>query len=114
MTDKEETLMYAEVDDILNYLGEDYIKKVPEDILRVIRVFKDKNYVSKTKDSVLRLNQMGFSEDTRCFIAMLNIQFWIDDEDEKQRLIEHYKDNERIYQEEMHAFMDMLNNNFIN
>lgn len=113
MTDKEQALMYAEVDDILNYLGEEYINKVPEDLLRVIHIFKDKNYVSKTKDSVLRLNQMGFSEDTRCFIAMLNLQFWIDDEEEKQRLIEHYKENERIYQEEFSIFMDTLNNNYI-
>ncbi|MCD8028683.1 MAG: hypothetical protein LUF02_08505 [Erysipelotrichaceae bacterium] len=84
MTDKERALMCAEVDEFLDYLGEAYISKIPENILRDIRIFKQKNYQKKIKGHIKDYNDLGFSYYTLVFISYLNVEYWVEDEAKKK------------------------------
>ncbi len=114
MTDKERALMYAEVDAFLNYLGDQYINKIPEHILREIRIHKDKNYNKKIDSTITNYEDLGFSHHTLVFISYLNLEYWVKDENEKQELQETYEANTEKFQEEFDDAIDRLNQKYIN
>lgn len=114
MNDKERALMYAEVDEFLNYLGDAYINKIPEDTLRNIRIFKDKHYVKKIKGDVTNYEDIGFSYYTLAFISYLNVEFWVEDEDKKKELWDAYEANTKRDEQTFEDAMDRLNHKYIN
>lgn len=95
-----EEIYYAEVYYILNYLGTEYIQKLPQKLRDVIDNTRDKNYqfnFDKTKP----LSSQNFKQETRDFIAALNLIYWEKDEEKKQKLMQKYKKNDIIYQKEL-------------
>ena len=86
-----EEIMYTEIYEILQLLGNTYINKLPKDLYKVICNFKNNQYNVKfdlTKD----ISQQVIS-DTIDFFAYLNMMYWVD-KNEKARLYEIYKNND--------------------
>ncbi len=114
MTDKERALMCAEVDEFLDYLGDAYISKIPEHVLRNIRIFKQKNYQKKIIGNVKNYNDLGFSYYTLVLISYLNVEYWVEDEEKKKELWDAYHANTIKQQEEFEEAMNWLNHQYIN
>lgn len=87
---------YSEVDEFIELL-EDYEKiQIPEKIREFFKKEKDPNYYKGINPNIPIKNQ-GLKEESLAILALLNLQYWCDDEDEKKRLESIYSENEDKY-----------------
>lgn len=89
---------YTEVYEFLGLLDETIRNKVPTYIMTLFEEEKDNDYTKKI-DADIPIKEQGLKEETLALIAMLNLRYWCEDEQEKQRLIGVYKENEQRLQE---------------
>ena len=89
---------YSEVDEFLGLISNEHRNKIPKKLREFFREEKDTNYIKGINPNVPIKNQK-LKEETLGIIALLNLQYWCEDENEKQRLKEVYAKNEKIYQE---------------
>jgi len=89
---------YSEIDEFLGLLSEEQINKIPKKLREFFREEKDENYIKGINPKEPIKNQ-NLKEETLGIIALLNLQYWCEDENEKQRLKEVYAKNEKVYQE---------------
>ena len=90
---------YAEVYVILKFLGSEYTKKIPESLMNVIEKTRDKDSTFKLDDNK-PLYEQNVCQETKDFIAALNLLYWEKDNERKTKLLQHYKKNDIIYEEE--------------
>lgn len=90
-------MAYSEVDEFIELLPEDIKQKIPQNLRRIFKEEKDKNYVKKIDQNV-PIKEQNLLEETLAIIAMLNLDYICEDEDEKERLREVYENNEKKYQ----------------
>lgn len=97
---------YAEVDNFIECLDSYDKNKVPDDIREYFKREKSKNY-----DKMIDVNQpiknQNLMDETLAIIAMLNLKYWCDDEEEKKRLIDIYLENERKIRDELKEKYDI-------
>jgi hypothetical protein len=97
---------YAEVDNFIECLDSYDKNKVPDDIREYFKREKSKNY-----DKMIDVNQpiknQNLMDETLAIIAMLNLKYWCDDEEEKKRLINIYLENERKIHDELKEKYDI-------
>ena len=72
----------VEVDEVLSYLSEENISKIPEEIRNLIKVNKDKDYVWKF-DETKKLKDQGLSRDTIIILSYLNMEYLLNEEQKK-------------------------------
>lgn len=82
---------YAEVYEIINWLGEEYINKLPKKILRLIKDEKKFGYKPEIDFSKSLTNQVR--QETKDLIAYFEYKYWLEDEKQKQDLKETLKKN---------------------
>ena len=73
---------FVEVDEILNYLSEEDLMKIPKEIRKVIRDNKDLNYCWKYDESK-ELKDQDVSRDTIAFLTYLNMKYLLNEEQKK-------------------------------
>lgn len=100
MVTANEGIYYAEIYYILNYLGNEYIQKLPKKLRDVIDNTRDKEY-KVSYDKTKPLSSQNFKQETKDFIAAMNLIYWEKDEEKKQKLMQKYKENDIIYQKEL-------------
>ena len=87
---------YSEVDEFIELL-DDYEKyQIPDKLIEFFKREKDDKYYKGINPNIPVKNQ-GLMEETLAIIALLNLQYWCDDEDEKERLKKVYAENEEKY-----------------
>ena len=84
---------YAEIDIILNLMDTKYISKIPQQLRNMFKTEKAPNY-SKDISLIIPLDIQGVSQETLNILAVLNYNYWCEDENEKQALIRQYYDNQ--------------------
>lgn len=89
---------YTEIDNFIELLDEYNRNKIPKKLREFFKKEKDNNYI-KIIDSNIPIQEQNLKEETLALIAMLNLQYWCEDEEEKQRLKKVYSENERKYQD---------------
>lgn len=97
-------MAYAEVGKILDILGENYKKKVPTK-LRELFYKEDNPDVDINPNNI---NDKKISRKALIILSILNLKYWEDDPQKKQRLKIVYLENEVLYREKF------KNNNWIN
>ena len=97
---------YSEVYAFMNTIGQEYINKVPKRIYEKIRNNRDKSYnpiynknQTMTKDSI--------SKEALSLIAGLNLQYWCENEKEKEKLKQCYKANQ-LKEQEMYSYNNLF------
>jgi len=90
---------YTEVFEVLNLLGNEYIQKIPTKLYNHIDNNRDKKSIIEYNINKNILEQ-DIGEDARDMIAYLNLQYWCT-EDEKQKLLKKYKENDDLYEEKL-------------
>ena len=91
---------YAEICEVLQYMPDEYVKKIPEKIIKLFQSEKLKNYdVNINKSNPLDKNYL--SKETRVILAMLNYQYWCPNAKVKSDLNKLYNSNNEKYQKEI-------------
>lgn len=88
---------YSEVAEFLSLLSDEQRNKIPEKLREFFKREKDKEYVKNINTSI-PIKDQKLKEETLAIIALLNIQYWCKDEEEKKRLQAIYAQNEQEYQ----------------
>lgn len=91
---------YTEIDNFIELLDEYNKNKIPQKLREYFKKEKDGEYIKNINPNQ-PIKEQNLKEETLALIAMLNLQYWCEDENEKQRLKEIYAENERKYQEEL-------------
>ena len=88
----------VEVDEILNYLTEEELQKIPKDVRKVIKENKDKEYIWKYDESK-ELKDQGICRDTIVILSYLNMEYLLDEE-QKELMKQIHELNERKTEQE--------------
>lgn len=91
---------YTEIDNFIELLDEYNRNKVPKKLRDYFKKEKDDTY-TKTINPNIPIKEQSLKEETLALIAALNLQYWCEDEEEKQRLKKIYSDNEIIHQQKL-------------
>ena len=91
---------YAEICEVLQYMPDEYVKKIPKKIIKLFQSEKLENYdVNINKSNPLDKNYL--SRETMVIIAMLNYQYWCPNQKVKNDLNKIYNSNNEKYQKEI-------------
>lgn len=88
---------YSEIDEFLELLNEEQRNKIPKKLRDFFKAEKDNKYYKKI-DTNIPIKVQNLKEETLAIIALLNLQYWCENEIEKQRLKQVYAKNEENYQ----------------
>ena len=91
---------YAEVDKILSFMDTTYVEKIPKKMRDLFRNEKLQNYEPNI-DPKISLDEQKLQKKTYAILAMLNLNYWCKDEEEKKELIKLYAENDRKREEEL-------------
>lgn len=88
---------YVEILEIINYMGQDYKKKIPNKLLNFFEENKAVDYEYKLKN----LNMSTpFLNETLIILALIEQKYWTSDK-EREALKQSLKENEEKYQENL-------------
>lgn len=93
---------YSEIDEFLGLLSDAQRNKVPKKLRELFNQERDKDYIKKI-NPLIPIKDQNLKEETLAIIALLNLQYWCEDEAEKERLQKIYSNNEKLYQEMLQA-----------
>ena len=96
----EEKIAYKQVITILDKMEPEYKEKIPKKLVKLFEENSAENYEFHL-DLTRPLQEQELNSKTLALLAMLNLNYWCETEEEKQELIKHYTENERKYQEEL-------------
>ncbi len=89
---------YAEVDEILSFMEDVYIDKIPKKLRELFKNERLEDYKPNI-DPKISLDEQKLQKKTFSILAMLNLNYWCEDEKEKQDLIAIYAENDRKKEE---------------
>ena len=89
---------YSEIDEFLGLLSEEQRNEIPKKLRDFFKEEKDQEYF-KNIDKDISIKDQNLKEETLAIIALLNLQYWCKDEEERKRLQEIYAQNEKEYQD---------------
>lgn len=87
-------LAYAEVDEILNLLEEEYTNKIPEKIRKFLKEEKMQDYKPEIKVEI-PLTEQNLRRETMVLLAILNLNYWCESEEEKEEFRKELAKNEK-------------------
>ena len=91
---------YSEVDKILSFMDKKYVDKIPEKMRKLIKNEKLKDYEPDIKPDK-SLNEQNLQRKTLAILAMLDLNYWCESEEEKQKLIQEYAENDKKKEQEL-------------
>ena len=91
---------YTEVLLILSYMEQKYIDMIPKKLLELFNEEKDKNYQPNINPNI-SLAEQNLQRKTLALLAMLNLNYWCEDENEKKELLKMYSENDKKIEAEM-------------
>lgn len=91
---------YAEVDEILALMESKYIEKIPKKMREMFKNERTLDYKPEIKVDI-PLDEQNFQRKTFAILAMLNLNYWCEDENEKQKLLQAYAENDKKKEDEL-------------
>ena len=91
---------YSEIDEILSKMEDRYVNKIPYKIRELIKKEKNNNYHPNIEFSEEILDNK-LQRKTIAILAWLNLNYWCDNEKEKEKLIAIYHKNDIIKDREL-------------
>ena len=86
---------YSEVYEIINLLEEEYSNRIPKKILDFFDEIRDKEY-KPTIDVNKPLSEQNIERDAIILLAILDLNYWCDSEEEKKELLDIFNRNTEI------------------
>ena len=87
------SIVYAEVDTILNTIDKEYKNKLPKKLLSLISKYKKDSYIVNY-DINKPLHEQNISKEAISMIALIHLNYWCKDENEKKELFKILQENE--------------------
>lgn len=97
---------YTELLVIINCMEAKYKEKIPQKLIEYLEKNCAKEYKFKL-DLSIPLKQQKLNPKTLALLAMLNLKYWCETEEEKKELIEMYEKNEKSYKENLRESYDL-------
>lgn len=98
---KQETKeIYSELYQILTLLGEEYIEKLPHNLPKLLEEKRNLEYIPQYTGKI-PFNQQQVRKETLAILALIHLNYWCEDEEEKQKLLQMLNKNEQSFQEEL-------------
>lgn len=91
---------YSEVLEILSYMEQKYVDKIPQKLLDLFNEEKNKDYIPNINPNI-SLAEQGLQRKTLALLAMLNLNYWCENEEEKQEMLKMYSENDKKREEEI-------------
>lgn len=101
---------YSEVYEIVNLLEEEYSDRIPKKVLDFFDETRDKEY-KPIIDVNKPLNEQNLQRDTMILLAILDLNYWCDSEEEKQELLEMFNRNTELKIKEQKELEEKYNPN---
>jgi len=95
---KERKEAYVEVLEVLKHMESKYVEKVPIKLREFLMKSASKEY-KFTLDKTIPFEEQELKETTINILAMINYNYWCEDEEHKRYLLNKYNENEIKYQE---------------
>ena len=89
------SLAYSEVCTILNMLEDEYKERVPKNVMDFFEEERDKEY-NPIIDVNIPLERQNLKRKTLVLLAILNLNYWCDSEEEKQEILDSFAKNEEL------------------
>ena len=89
------SLAYSEVCTILNMLEDEYKERVPKNVMDFFEEERDKEY-NPIIDVNIPLEKQNLKRKTLVLLAILNLNYWCDSEEEKQEILDSFTKNEEL------------------
>ena len=89
------SLAYSEVCTILNMLEDEYKERVPKNVMDFFEEERDKEY-NPIIDVNIPLEKQNPKRKTLVLLAILNLNYWCDSEEEKQEILDSFAKNEEL------------------
>ena len=96
----ERRIAYSEVDAILDLLDREYTERVPVKIREFIKENKDTEYISNI-DPNNSLADQDLRKETVSFLTLLQLNYWCENEEEKQEILRELVNTDKIREEEL-------------
>ena len=87
--------------EILKHFESDFISRIPEDFMNVMKTLASKSNIEVQVDTSKSLSEQSISEDCKDMISLIYYNY-IATKDEKEELTKIWKDNENSYQKMLH------------
>ena len=97
LTNKKHREAYVEVLEVLKYMDFKYVEKIPVKLRKFFYDNASKDYKFEL-DQTIPFEDQKLSENTINILAMLNYNYWCEDEEHKKYLLNKYNENEIKYQ----------------
>ena len=91
---------YSEVDKILSFMEIRDVEKVPKKMREMFKNEKLQDYEPNI-DKNIPLEEQQLERKTLAILAMLNLNYWCENEEEKEELIRAYSNNDKKRNEEL-------------
>ena len=91
---------YSEVDEILSFMEIEYVERVPKKLRELFKNEKLKDYIPNINKSI-PLNEQNLERKTYAILAMLDLHYWCNSEEEKKELLKAYSNNDKKRQKEL-------------
>ena len=93
-------LAYAEVDEILNYIDDEYIERIPKRIRDFFKEERNKDY-KPIIDINKSFEEQDLKRSTIVILSILNMNYWCESEEEKKEIIQSWSKNEEKAEAEL-------------
>ena len=102
----DDNIMYAELSEILKMMEPKEVNKIPKKLLEVIEKEKSNTYIPNYS-SKIELNSQNIKKETLAMIALLYINYWCEDENEKKEYLKLIEENEQKYRQQIREKTDI-------
>lgn len=102
----DDNIMYAELSEILKMMEPKEVNKIPKKLLEVIEKEKSNTYIPNYS-SKIELNSQSIKKETLAMLALLYINYWCEDENEKKEYLKLIEKNEQKYQQQIREKTDI-------
>ena len=92
--------VYSETYAILQLLEEEFLSKIPKNLIEILENEKDDTYDVNINPNI-PLEEQKLHPDTISLLAMLKVDYWCEDEKEKQELLDIFNRNEEEEQKKI-------------
>lgn len=102
----DDNIMYAELSEILKMMEPEEVNKIPKKLLEVIEKEKSNTYIPNYS-SKIELNSQNIKKETLAMLALLYINYWCEDENEKKEYLKLIEENEQKYRQQIREKTDI-------
>ena len=102
------SLAYSEVYEILKFIEDEYVNRIPKRIMDFFEEERDKEHKPIINVNI-PLDEQNLKRETMVLLAILNYNYWCDSEEEKKEIQKELIRNSELKEQEEKEFAEMYN-----